>query len=458
MRNETDSLGTVQVPDDALYGVHTARSIQNFGIAGEPLPWELIHAMIRIKWAAARASEELGSLPAEKADAICTACEQLLKEPQPEAFPIDVMQAGSGTSSHMNVNEVIALLARKALGGDRSDRQLIHPNDDVNCGQSTNNVFPSAIKVSCLVLMPSLLSELNQLITSLRNLAEKHMDVIRSARTHLQDAVPISFGQTFRAWGRALEKDGQRIEGARDFLCELGVGGNAVGTGVNTRAEFRPVLMRKINERFGLNVRVAEDGIENTQFLTDLSSYSSSLRMLATDLNKICNDVRLFSSGPRTGLGELTLPPVEPGSSIMPGKINPSICEAVNMMCMLIFGLDHTVQSAAAAGQLELNTHMPVIGYALIRMTNMLTRGLADLREKCIEGIQVNRDLCIQHLEESAGIATVLNPRLGYDAVAALVKESLKEKKTIKQLVLQKGLLSEDDWNSLVQSAAQPNL
>ena len=458
MRTEKDSLGEVQVPEAAWYGVHTVRSLQNFNVAGAPVPREIIRGIVQLKWACAKANQSLGLLPATKAKAIVGACRKILAGGLDDQFSIDVFQAGSGTSTNMNVNEVIANLANEALGKARGDRQGVHPNDDVNKGESTNNVFPSAIKLACVELASPTLKSLEVLASALRSKAKAFAAVLKSGRTHLQDAVPVTLGQEFSAWARALEKDGRRIELARDFLYELGIGGNAVGTGVNTPRGFRAAIIRELSALTEQPWRAAEDGLEATQFLTDLAGYSAALRCAAADVNKICNDLRLLASGPNTGFNEVTLPAVEPGSSIMPGKINPSICEAANMACIQIMGHDHTIQLACAAGQLELNTHMPVVGANLVAELKILDRCCVMLAEKCITGIAANAEVCRRHFETSLGLPTILNPRLGYDRAAELVKESRLTGKTLRELVLEKKLLSVVELDALLQSSTGPNL
>ena len=457
-RTEKDSLGPLEVPADAYYGVHTTRSIHNFNAAGETLPLELIYGMVKMKWACAKANHRLGLLDDKKTGAIEAACRRILAGEFNAQFPVDVFQAGSGTSSNMNVNEVIANVANESLGGQRGDRHLIHPNDDVNKGQSTNNIFPSGIRVACVELAASLLGALKKLIGELGEKEGEFADVIKSGRTHLQDAVPVTLGQEFAAWAHALMKDLTRIEEARHKLLEIGEGGNAIGTGVNTKREFRPYIAQELSSITGDGYRPAHDGIEITQFLTDMAQMSYTLRLVAADVGKICNDLRLMASGPNTGFAEVVLPAVEPGSSIMPGKINPSICEAANMACMQVMGHDHAVQMGAQAGQLELNTHMPLVGYNLVRAFRVLERACIMLADKCITGIKANKETCYQYFENSGGLGTILNPRLGYDKVAELVKESLKTKKTVRQLVVEKNIMTDADFEKLVQTSTGPNL
>ena len=455
MRIEKDSLGELAVPENALYGIHTARSVANFDSAGEPLPIELIYAMVTLKQACAAANAELGLLPHDKAIAIAGACGDVLSGNYDDQFPIDIFQAGSGTSSNMNVNEVLANLASEELGGMRGDR-LVHPNDDVNKGQSTNNIFPSAIRVAAINLSGELFQKIEELLQGFEKKAGEFCNIQKSGRTHLQDAVPITLGQEFSAWAQALCKAEKRIAVACMNLLELGVGGNAVGTGVNTPADFREKIITSLNQATGQDYRVATNGIEITQFLSDMGAFSSSLKMLALDLNKIVNDLRLLSSGPNTGLGEINLPAVEPGSSIMPGKINPSICEAANMACMQVIGNDATVSAAIAAGQLELNTHMPVTGSNIIKSLKILTKTCAALNEKCVSGITANENVCRNYFERSAGLPTILNPVLGYDKVAVLVKESLATGKTLAELVCEKELLPADEFKALLATSTGP--
>lgn len=457
MRTEKDSLGELQVPDDALYGIHTARSIANFDSAGEPLPLEIIYAMVKLKQACAAANAELGLLDIKKAVAIADACGDVLSGKVDDQFPIDIFQAGSGTSSNMNVNEVLANLAGQELGGSLGDR-TVHPNDDVNKGQSTNNIFPSAIRVAAVERTGGLLAALDGLFQCLEKKADEFSKVRKSGRTHLQDAVPVTLGQEFAAWAEALRKDEKRIAFACMGLMELGVGGNAVGTGVNAPAAFRKEIISALNQTTGQEYTVANNGVEITQFLTDMAAFSGALKMLAMDLNKIVNDLRLLGSGPNTGLGEINLPPVEPGSSIMPGKINPSICEAANMACMQVIGNDAAVSAACAAGQLELNTHMPVTGANIVKSLRILTKTCVALNEKCVMGITANEEVCKNYFERSAGLPTILNPILGYDQVAVLVKESLRSGKTLAELVREKKLMPEDEFQELLSRSNGPTL
>ena len=457
-RIENDSLGPRAVPADALYGATTSRSIENFRLSGAPLPIEIVHGMALLKLACARANAQLGLLPAAKEKAIAAACRAVLSGAHDREFPVDLYQAGSGTSSHMNLNEVLANLANEALGGTRGAKAPVHPNDDVNMGQSTNNCFPSGAKIAVHGQTLLLLDALAALEKALRAKAAEFAGILKTGRTHLQDAVPVTLGQEFGAYARAVHLAATRIRAAAARLRELGIGGNAVGTGINTKPAFRAEILLALNEETGGAFHPAEDGVHLTQFMTDFAHVSAAFRSCALDLQKIANDLRLLASGPLTGIGEIRLPPVEPGSSIMPGKINPSICEAVNMACIQVQGLDHAVALACGAGQLELNTHMPLIGADTLQAAKLLSAAARALADKCVAGIAADAAACRRHLERSAGLPTLLNPRLGYDRVAQLVKEALATGKTLKDLVLEKKLLTAAEYEALLASATAPNL
>ncbi len=458
MRTEQDSLGPRRVPADAHYGAHTSRSIETFRLSGTPLPIEIIHGMALLKLACARANARLGLLPPGKESAIAAACRAVLSGAHDREFPIDLFQAGSGTSSHMNLNEVLASLANESLGGTRGGKAPVHPNDDVNMGQSTNNCFPSGAKIAVLGQALLLADALAALEKNLRARAAEFAAVLKSGRTHLQDAVPVTLGQEFGAWAHAVRCAAERIREAAEHLKELGIGGNAVGTGINTKPAFRSYIIDALNEETGGAFRSARDGIALTQFLTDFAHVSAAFRSCALDVQQIASNLRLLASGPRTGLGEIRLPPVEPGSSIMPGKVNPSVCEAVNMVCLQVQGLDHAVAAACGAGQLELNTHMPLIGANALQEARLLSAAARTLADKCIAGIEADAETCRRHLERSAGLATLLNPRLGYDRVAGLVKESLASGKTLRELAVEQGLLTDAEVERLIASSTAPNL
>ncbi len=461
-RIEKDSFGELAVPKDALYGVHTQRSIQNFQISS--LRWHplILSSIVELKRACARANHDLNLLDAKKMEAIVYACHELLTKPSTYSsqFPLDLFQAGSGTSTNMNVNEVIANLASEHLGGKRGERSLVHPNDDVNKGQSTNNIIPSAIRMSSVRLLRVLSSELDQLILAFQAKGHEFSNVLKSGRTHLQDAVPITMGQEFLAYATALSKHRARLFETESYLLFLGVGGNAVGTGINTSPRFRPLIIEHLNKETGISFKFPEDGIEITQFLTDIAALSSVLKLLAIDLNKIANDLRLLASGPKTGFNEIILPAVEPGSSIMPGKINPSICEAVNMVCHYVIGHDTTITLSCASGNLELNTHMPIIGHCIVESLELMTHACTTFREKCIVDLRANVEQCRYYVEHSMALATALNPYIGYDRAAALVKESLATGKTLRELVLEKQYLTQEQVDVILdpKHLTSPNL
>jgi aspartate ammonia-lyase len=457
-RVESDSLGPRNVPAQALYGAQTVRSIENFRLSGTPLPIEIVHGMALLKLACAEANARLGLLPAPLANAIGDACRAVLSGRHDGEFLIDLYQAGSGTSSHMNLNEVVANLANETLGGARGAKSPVHPNDHVNMGQSTNNCFPSGAKIAVLGQATLLVDSLHALEKALRAKGAEFASILKTGRTHLQDAVPIALGQEFDAYAHAVALAARRIRDAAERLPELGIGGNAVGTGINTKPQFRAEIVAALNRETDGSFRVAADGIHLTQFMTDFAHVSAAFRSCALDLQQIANNLRLLASGPLTGIGEIRLPPVEPGSSIMPGKINPSICEAVNMACMQVQGLDHAIALACGAGQLELNTHMPLIGANALHAAKLLSASARALADKCVAGIEANADACRLNLERSAGLPTLLNPRLGYDRVAQLVKEGLATGKTLRDLALEKGLLSADEYEALLSTSTAPNL
>jgi aspartate ammonia-lyase len=444
-RTERDSMGEVKVPASAYYGVQSTRSVNNFPISGLVLPPEQVTALARIKAACARANMELKLLPAKQGNAIVRACREVAGGTLRDQFVVDIFQAGSGTSSNMNTNEVIANRAAEILGGKRGDRSLVHPNDHVNMGQSTNNVFPTSIRVASLPLLNELIKEAVSFRKILQKKGKEFDKVIKSGRTHLQDAVPVRMGQVFNAFARSVEKDIERLKSKITYISELGVGGNAVGTGINTHPKFRSLIIKYLSKETGEKFKVAKDGIEATHSTNDLADLSAGMNTLAVDIHRICNDLRLMSSGPKTGLNEINLPPVEPGSSIMPGKINPTIPEAINMVCLKIFGNHQTVTLAGASAQLELNVTMPVTGYALIESLRILTNGVKVLGEKCVKGITVNREVCEKYAMQSPSIATFLNPVIGYDRASMVVKKSLREGKTIPEVVLEEKLLTKEE-------------
>jgi len=449
-RTASDSMGPVQVPADAYYGAHTARSISNFQISPFRTHPEQIVALALLKLACAKANADLGLLSGRKSVAIVRACREIIGGGFRGEFPLDVFQSGSGTSTNMNMNEVVAGRATELLGGKRGEK-LVHPNDEVNMGQSTNNVFPSSIRVAALPLTLELSATAGRFAKTLEKNGVKFDHVIKSGRTHLQDAVPVRVGQVFSAFARSINKDVERLRSKLRFFSELGVGGNAVGTGINTHPAFRKLIIKHLNKEVGGNLfRVTANGVEATHSTNDMADLSGGVQTLAVDVARICNDLRLMASGPLTGFNEITLPPVEPGSSIMPGKINPSICEAVNMACLRVFGNHQTITMAALSAQLELNPTMPVTAHALLESLKILTAAIRTLDEKCVSGISVNEEQCRKYAMESPSLATFLNPVLGYDKAASVVKKALAQKKSISHVVLEERLLTKAELDEIL--------
>jgi len=459
-RIEKDFLGEKVIPKEAYYGIHSMRSRDNFQLSSRRFQPVVLRAIVLIKLACCRANRDLNRLASDQAGAIEQACLEILDGALNDQFPLDIFQSGSGTSSNMNVNEVIANRAAEILCGARGRRDVVHSNDHVNMGQSTNNVIPTAMRLAAWILLPELRAALDMLVGALEEKATRFAGVIKSGRTHLQDAVPVTLGQEFGAWAAALAKDRRRINEAGGYLLDLGIGGNAVGTGINTPPEFRGQVIEHLNALVKGAFRVAANGLEATQYLTDMAHLSAVMRLLASDLNKMANDLRLLASGPNTGLAEVQLPAVEPGSSIMPGKVNPSILEALNMLCFQVQGNDTVVAQASQAGQLELNTHMPVIAYNLIESVELLTRGMRMAALSAVSGIAAHEKACRRHFEKSAGLATALNPVLGYDKVSALVRRSLQEGKNLVQLVREEKIIEEDELEKILdpKTLTRPNL
>ena len=459
-RTEHDPLGSKHVPATALWGIHTQRAWENFPISGYRAPRELIRALGQIKLAAAKANAKLGFLDAKIAKAIQDAAKEVIAGEWDEHFPIDVFQAGAGTPWNMNANEVIANRALELLHHRRGNYHVIHPNDHVNFGQSTNDVMPSAVRIAALTKLPELMHELHRLETVLRKHAREHARSTKSARTHLQDAVPITFGQVFEAWANAMAAAQESLVTASSRLHDLSIGGTAVGTGVNTAPGYDKLVVKELRALTKHPFSVAKDKIQLTQFHTDFLGIANALRVLAVDLTKICNDIRLLNSGPRTGLAELILPAVEPGSSIMPGKINPSMAEMLNMVCYQIVGNATTIEQCCAAGQLELNVMLPVTAHALLESLDIMTNGVGQFTDRCVVGLKVNTKRTAWYFKHSASLATLLAPSIGYDRAAAIAQEAVRTGKTIEQVVLDKKLMTKKEFDQLTdpKSSTQPNL
>ena len=450
-RIEKDSLGERKIPADAYYGIQTDRALENFPISGlKPKP-SYVEATVYIKKAAARVNKGLGLLDSAKADAIAAACDEVLNGKLREWFVVDVYQAGAGTSHNMNANEVIANRAIELLGGKKGEYSIIHPNDHVNMAQSTNDVCPTAIRISAVLQSELLFRSLEQAETAFSEKAKEFDDIVKSGRTHLQDAVPIRLGQEFGAYATCIRKHSEAVRAAADLNRELGIGGTAVGTGINAHPKYRPMIVQELSNELGTHFRMAEDYFEAMQSLRPFVQLSGAIRSLAQDLIRIANDLRLLSSGPKTGLAEISLPGLQPGSSIMPGKVNPVMAEMLDMVCFQVIGCDTTVLLAAQAGQLELNVMMPVVAYNLLHEIEILANALDVFSRLCVAGIKADAGRCRDYAEASMSIVTVLNPHIGYAAAAEIAKESLASGKSIRQIVLDKGLLGEEQLNGIFE-------
>jgi aspartate ammonia-lyase len=440
-RTERDPLGEKTVPADALYGIQTLRAAENFPISGlRPLP-VFVDAVVWIKRAAALTHKETGRLDRRLADAIVAASDEVLGGKHRDQFIVDVYQAGAGTSHNMNCNEVLANRANELLGAARGAYAPVHPNDHVNMAQSTNDVIPTAMRLATLASLPALLDALNRLAGALLAKGDAFDAIIKSGRTHLQDATPIRLGQEFRAYGRTVQRHRDKLVQAADWLRDLGIGGTAVGTGLNAEDRYPALMLQHLRATTGLELREGNDRVQLMQSMGDIATFSGALRAYVLDLQKIANDIRLLASGPRTGLAEILLPAVQPGSSIMPGKVNPSIAEMVNQVCYQALGLDTTVAMAAEAGQLELNVMMPVMTHNVVFALIIVGNASRVLAERCIEGIEADEAQCTYWLERSPALVTALAPKIGYAEAAKLAKEAVAKGLTVKELVVRKQLL-----------------
>jgi aspartate ammonia-lyase len=450
-RIEKDPLGELAVPADALYGVQTVRAAQNFPISGlRPLE-PFVIAQVWIKKAAAMTHKDTGRLDATRADAIIAAADEVLGGAHRDQFIVDPYQAGAGTSHNMNVNEVLANRANELLGGARGAYAPVHPNDHVNMAQSTNDTIPTNIRLAALRQLPGLLAAVEALRDALAAKGREFDGIVKAGRTHLQDAMPIRLGQEFTAYAGTLERCRRRIAEAGDYLNDLGIGGSAVGTGVTVEPKYPALMNTHLQAITGIaSLRVGADRIQLMQSMGDAAAFSASLRGLALDLSKIVSDLRLMVSGPRTGLDEIILPAVQPGSSIMPGKINPSIPEMVNQVCFQVIGCDTTVAIAAEHGQLELNVMMPVIAHNILLSMQILTGAMGTLTERCVRGIQANAAMCEYWVERSAALATALMPQIGYAAAAEISKRSVKEGVLIRELVKREQVLPADEVDGVL--------
>lgn len=450
-RIERDSMGDRTIPDHVYYGIQTLRAIENFPISGiRPLP-TYVDACIYIKKATAIVNGDLGCIPADISQAIVQAADEILAGQLRDQFVVDVYQAGAGTSHHMNVNEVLANRALELLGDRKGNYQRINPNDHVNYGQSTNDVIPTAIRIGGLLALTNTLQPaLDLMIAALAAKAEEFQDVVKSGRTHLQDAVPVRLGDTFAAWEQIISDHQNRIYTASGDLMVLGIGGSAAGTGLNTHPQYRQRVVEVLSGLINCPLQSAPHLMAAMQSMAPFVGVSGSLRNLAQDIAKISHDLRLMDSGPKTGLKEIQLPPVQPGSSIMPGKYNPVMAEMTSMVCFQVMGYDSAIALAAQAGQLELNVMMPLIAYNLIHSIEILGHTIAALTQKCIQGISVNRDRCLAYAEGSLALVTALNTHIGYLNAAAVAKESLETGKSLRQIVLERGLMDEQQLSQVL--------
>jgi len=443
-RTERDPLGELNVPADAYYGVQTARAVENFPISGLRAPAELVTATILVKKAAAEANRELGRLAPVLADAIVAAADEVLGGRLRDQFLVDVYQAGAGTSHNMNANEVLANRAAELLGFARGLYDRVHPNDHVNMGQSTNDVFPTATRLALLLAHGPLLGSARGLVESVAAKAAAFRDIVKTGRTHLQDAVPITFGQEFGGFASCLRRGADDVAAAGEQLQELNIGATAVGTGLNAGDEYRVAVVANLQRYTGLPVRPAENLFRVTQSMGDVLAYSGAMRRLAVELSKIASDLRLLSMGPRAGLSEITLPAVQPGSSIMPGKVNPSIPEMVNQVCFQVIGCDQTIALGCEAGQLELNVMMPVIAWNALHASTILRNAMSALRVRCVDGLTADSGRARELLERSTAVATALNPYIGYAATADVAKTAVRTGRTIRDIVLERGLIDSE--------------
>ena len=452
-RIERDSLGEIEVPAGALYGAQTMRAVHNFPISGMRPYRAFIWSMAVIKQAAARVHMDLELLDKERGRATAQAAQEVMDGRWDDQFVVDPFQAGAGTSHNMNTNEVIANRANQILGYRVDDPDKpVHPNDHVNMAQSTNDAIPTAIRLGCLWRLDELAGEVERLAVELRQKALEFDDVVKSGRTHLQDAVPVRLGQEFGGYARAVERDAERIRRAAEGLRRLGIGGTATGTGLNAHPEYHSRMVTTLTELTGLQLYESDNLFESMQNMADPVDFSASMRTLAVTLDRIANDFRLLSSGPATGLDELHLPAVQPGSSIMPGKVNPVLAEMLNMACFHVMGDDLTVMMAGQAGQLELNVMMPIIAHNLFEMMQVLIGAVRAFTDKCVVGVAANREKAEGWLAKNAILVTALNPVIGYLKGAEVAKEAMASNRTIKEVVVEKGYLSAEEADRILDA------
>jgi fumarate hydratase class II len=452
VRIEKDTFGPIEVPADKLWGAQTQRSLGNFKISGERMPRALIHALALVKKAAALVNLDLKTLDAKKGQAIIAAADEVLAGKHDDEFPLVVWQTGSGTQTNMNMNEVLANRASEILGGERGEARLVHPNDDVNKGQSSNDVFPTAMHVAAVGAMrEQLLPAIGRLKSALADKAGAFKSVVKIGRTHLQDAVPLTLGQEFSGYVAQLEHGAKHAEAALPHLCELALGGTAVGTGLNAHPEYAVRVAKKLAELSGHPFVTAPNKFEALAANDALVHAHGSLKTLAASLTKIANDIRWLASGPRCGIGEITIPENEPGSSIMPGKVNPTQCEAVTMLAAQVMGNDVAINVGGASGNFELNVFKPVIIHNFLQSIRLLADGSDSLREHCVVGIEPNHERIKYNLDNSLMLVTALNPHIGYDNAAKIAKTAHKQGKTLREVAMELGLMTGDQFDAWVR-------
>lgn len=459
-RLEHDFLGEMEIPSDIYYGIQTCRAVNNFQISGQPISTfsEFIKALAWIKKSAALANAKLGVIPQDIADAICAACDEIIAGKLHKQFPVDVFQGGAGTSTNMNANEVIANRALEIMGHQKGEYQYCHPNNHVNCSQSTNDAYPSALRIALYIKLGLLIKEIHRLSAGFAKKGKEFAHIVKMGRTQLQDAVPLTLGMEFTAYANTLEEEVNRLEEARKLALEINMGATAIGTGICSPKGYAEEVIKQLRSVSGINVQSSPNLVEATWDTGCYVQISGALKRTATKISKICNDLRLLSSGPRTGLNEINLPRMQPGSSIMPGKVNPVIPELVNQICFDIMGKDVTISIASEAGQLELNVMEPIMVLCLFNGINRLTKGLRALLDKCVAGITANEERCRELVQNSIGIVTALLPYIGYEKAAAIAKEALETNRGVLELAIEQELLDKEQIEKILapESMLQP--
>ncbi|WHI48042.1 aspartate ammonia-lyase [Microbulbifer sp. VAAF005] len=459
-RLEKDLLGEREVPADVYFGIQTLRALENFQITGITLNHfpNLVKALAMVKKAAARANGQLGYLEPKLQDAIATACDEIIDGKLHDQFLVDMIQGGAGTSTNMNANEVIANRALELLGHNKAEYKKVHPNNHVNLSQSTNDVYPTSINLAILLSYSDLVQSMESLCVEFDKKAKEFASVIKMGRTQLQDAVPMTLGQEFAAFAATVREDADRVKELVALFKEINMGGTAIGTGINTDPEYRQLVVNALSEISGIDFICAENLVEATSDMGAFVMFSGVMKRIAVKISKICSDLRLISSGPRAGLNEINLPPMQPGSSIMPGKVNPVIPEVVNQVAYQVIGNDLTITLAAESGQLQLNVMEPVIAFNLLQSMRLMTQAMTTLADRCVSGITANEEHCLQLVENSIGLITAVNPFIGYENATRIAKQALITGASVKQLILDEGLLSEEELNDILapENMTQP--